>query len=171
MEVTMQIKDLIPWNRKGSEIAQRDESEHRLFGLQREMNRAFDNFWRSFDKPFAALDGTFEPRLPRTDVVETNKAVEVSVELPGMDEKDIDVSVTKDALTIKGESKLERDESRRGHYLSERFHGSFYRTVPLPPGVLIDGAEAKLKKGVLTITLPKSPEAAAKAKKIEIKGG
>lgn len=165
----MQIKDLIPWNRKGSEIARRDEGDHPLLGLQREMNRVFDSFWRRFDQPLGALDGPFGQQLPRADVVETEKTVEVSLELPGMDEKDIDVSLTEDTLTIKGEKKLEREESRKGYYLSERSYGSFYRTIPLPPGVATDGAEAKFKKGVLTITLPKTAEAAAKVKKIEVK--
>jgi HSP20 family protein len=167
--MAMQIKDLIPWSRKGSEVARREGGDQALLGLQREMNRVFDSFWRRFDQPFGAFDGALAPQAPRVDVVETEKTVEVSIELPGMDEKDIEVSLTEDALTIKGERKLEREEARKGYYLSERSYGSVYRTIPLPAGVATDGVEAKFKKGVLTVTLPKTPEAAAKVKKIEVK--
>lgn len=165
----MQIKDLIPWKRKGSEIARRPDAENPLLGLQREMNRVFDGFWRRFDQPFGGLDSLFGQATPRTDIVETDKAVEVSVELPGIDEKDIEITLVDDTLTIQGEKKAEREESRKGFHLSERAFGSFYRAIPLPPGIKTDAAEAKFRKGVLTVTLPKSPEAAAKTRKIEVK--
>jgi HSP20 family protein len=169
--MTMQIKDLIPWNRRGSEVARQDEGVHPILGLQREMNRMFDTFWGRFDRPFGMLDPAFGGGMPRADVVETDKAVEVSVELPGMDEKDIDVSLSDDVLTIKGEKKAEREEKKEGCVLSERSFGSVYRTIPLPAGVDSAKAKAEFKKGVLNVTLPKRPEARAKAKKIKVGAG
>jgi HSP20 family protein len=164
----MPIKDLMPWTRKGTEMARADDAEHPLSALQREMNRAFDSFWRRFDQAGMAT-GAFGQTLPRTDIVETDRAIEVSIELPGLDEKDIEVSLAEDTLTIRGEKKVEREESRKGYFLSERSHGSFHRAIALPSGVATDGVNATFSKGVLTITLPKAPEAAAKTKRIEIK--
>lgn len=163
----MQIKDLIPWNRKESAALPATRDEHPVVGLQREMNRVFDSFWNRFQQSF---DGHLGLGSPRADVAETGEAVEVSVELPGLDAKDIEVSLTGDMLTIKGERKSEREEKHKGFYLSERSYGSFYRSIPVPPGVATDDAKAEFKKGVLTVSLPKTPEAQAKVKKIEVKG-
>lgn len=165
----MQIRDLIPWgNNKGSEIANRDE-ENPVFSLQRDVNRLFEDFWKRFDQPFGAF-GRWDARGPRTDVAETKSALEVSVELPGIDPKDVDVSLTDSALTIKGERKSEREENNEGYHLSERSYGSFFRSIPLPSGVDTDKANAEFKNGVLTVTLPKSQEAMSRVKKIEVKG-
>ena len=164
----MQIKDLIPWGRKETEPQRKSEDEHPMVTLQRDMNRVFDNFWRSFDQPFGSLTTPSDTGMPRSDVVETDAAVEVSVELPGMEEKDIDVSLTDDALTIKGERKVEREDDKKGYYLSERSYGSFYRSIPVPPGVDTEKVEAAFKNGVLTVTLPKTEEAQAKIKKITV---
>lgn len=166
----MQIKDLIPWNRKESAVGPMTRDEHPVLGLQREMNRVFGSFWSRFQQSFDELDGRLGFGTPRADVAETSEAVEVSVELPGLDAKDIDVSLTGDMLTIKGERKAEREENHRGYYLSERSYGSFYRSIPLPPGVATDDAKAEFKKGVLTVSLPRTPEAQAKVKRIEVKG-
>ena len=167
----MQIRDLVPeitwpWDRKESEGDKRGQSDdHPIAVFQREMNRAFDSFWRNADKPLAAAATGL---AARADVVETEQAIEVSMELPGMEEKDIDVSLTADALTIRGEKKVERKEEKKGFYLSERSYGSVFRTIPLPTGIDTDKAEAAFKNGVLTVTLPKSAEAQAQVKKIDI---
>jgi HSP20 family protein len=164
----MQISDLIPWGaNKGSQIAKRNE-DNPVFSLQRDVNRIFDDFWRRFDQQFGAL-ARGDAGGPRTDVAETEKALQVSVELPGIDQKEIDVSLTDGALTIKGEKKNARDENKNGYHLSERSYGSFYRSVPLPQGVDSDKAEAEFKNGVLTVTLPKTQEALARVKKIDVK--
>lgn len=165
----MQIKDLISWSRREPEVAPGRDGDHPLLGLQREMNRVFDSFWNRFERQFGAFDGSFGQKMPRTDVVETDTEVEVSVELPGLDEKDIEVSVTGDTLTVRGEKKREHEETRMGYRLSERSYGAFYRSLPLPRGVAADAAEANFKKGVLTVRLPKTPEAQAEAKRIEVK--
>ncbi|WP_281807119.1 Hsp20/alpha crystallin family protein, partial [Methylocystis echinoides] len=107
----------------------------------------------------------------RSDMVETDNAIEVSIELPGMEMKDIEVTVNDDMLTVKGEKRIERQEEKKGYYLSERSYGAIYRTIPLPPGVDGEKAQASFKNGVLTIKLPQTPEAQAKVKRIEVKNG
>jgi HSP20 family protein len=164
----MQMKDLMPWaNNKGSEIAKREE-DNPLFSLQRDVSRIFEEFWKRFDQPFGAI-GRWDSGGPRMDVAETDSALEVSVELPGLDRNEVDVSLTYSALTIKGEKKSQREESKKGYHLSERFHGSFYRSTPLPSGVDTEKASAEFKNGVLTVTLPKTQEAQSNVKKIEVK--
>jgi HSP20 family protein len=98
--------------------------------------------------------------------------VEVRAELPGIDEKDIDVRLSDGTLTIRGEKKEEREEREEGgsYYVSERRYGSFQRSFRIPEGIDHDKVDASFRKGVLTITLPKTPEAQQKAKKIEVKG-
>jgi HSP20 family protein len=164
--MTMQIKDLLPWARKGGEV--KGAEENPIAALQREMNRVFEGFWGRAERPFGAFPALGEA-APRSDVVETDTGVEITVELPGLDEKDLDVSVTDDAVTIKGEKKIERKEEKKGYYISERSYGSVYRSIPLPAGVDSDKAEANFKNGVLTVHLPQSAEAKAKVKKVTVK--
>lgn len=166
----MQISDLIPWGRERKEVArQQGENDSPLLSLQRDINRVFDDFWSRFGGSAAGSNGLLSATGPRTDVSETASAVEVSVELPGMDEKDVDVSLSDEVLTIRGEKKAEREEKKKGYYLAERSYGSFYRSIPLPSGVDPEKAEAQFKQGVLRVTLPKTPEAQAKVRKIEVK--
>ena len=164
----MQIKDLVPWSRKSGAAAPRDGDDNPFHVLQRDINRVFESFWDRFDDSFGGLERKLGRGAPRVDVAETDNAVEVTAELPGMDEKDIEVSLTDDVLSIKGEKKAERQETKKGYYVSERSYGSFYRAIPLPPGVATDDAKAEFKKGVLTITLPKTAEAQAKVKKVPV---
>ena len=160
----MQIKDLIPWAQKDHEPEGKSDDQNPIATLQRDMNRVFETFWNRaghMDWPWGGSDA-------KSDVVDTGDMIEVSIELPGMEMKDIDVTVSDDMLTIKGEKKVERKEEKKGYYLSERSYGSIYRTIPLPPGVDGDKAEASFKNGVLTIKLPQTPEAKAKVKRIEV---
>jgi HSP20 family protein len=163
----MQIKDLLPWARKDS-LEPKGAEDNPIVALQREMNRAFEGFWNRSERPFGGLAG-FGEGAPRSDVVETDDGVEVTVELPGLDEKDIEVSLSDDALSIKGEKKIERKEEKKGYYLSERSYGSVFRSIPLPPGVNSDKADATFRNGVLTVKLPQRPEAKANVKKVEVK--
>ena len=161
----MQIKDLIPWAHKDHAPEHKTDDNNPLASLQRDMNRVFESFWKragDLDWPWGGGDA-------KSDVVETKDAVEVTIELPGMDMSDIDVAVRDDMLTVKGEKKVERQEEKKGYYLSERSYGAVYRTIPLPPGVDGEKAEASFKNGVLTIRLPQTPEAQAKVKRIEVK--
>jgi HSP20 family protein len=163
----MQIKDLIPWARKDAASDTKSSSDNPIATLQREMNQVFESFWNRVghsDWPWGSGEA-------RSDMVETDNAIEVSIELPGMEMKDIEVTVNDDMLTVKGEKRVERQEEKKGYYLSERSYGAIYRTIPLPPGVDGEKAQASFKNGVLTIKLPQTPEAKAKVKHIEVKNG
>lgn len=163
----MQIKDLIPWARKEHEPEPKGGESNPIASLQRDMNHVFENFWNRVND----IDWPWHGGEAKSDVVEMDNAIEVSIELPGMEMKDIEVAVSDDVLTIKGEKKIERQEEKKGYYLSERSYGAIYRTIPLPPGVDGEKSEAHFKNGVLTIKLPQTPEAQAKVKRIEVKGG
>lgn len=168
----MQIKDLIPWTRNKQEVSPRDGhfDETPLLSLQRDINRVFDDFWHQFERPSLGWNGGLGNGAPRTDVSETDDDVDISIELPGLSEKDVEVNVTDDVLTIRGERKEEKEDKSRGYHVSERSYGSFHRMVPLPPGVDTDKAEANFKNGLLTVHFPKTPEAKAKVKRIEVRG-
>lgn len=165
----MQINDLIPWASQDEPAKAKGEDEHPMAALQRDINRLFDGFWNRFEQSVGTLDLPWTASGLRSDVVETDDAIEVSIELPGMEQGDIEVSLTDDALTIKGEKKVERKDEKKGYYVSERSYGSIQRTIPLPPGVDTDKAQATFKNGVLTVTVPQSAEAKAKIKRIDVK--
>jgi HSP20 family protein len=143
--------------------------------LQEEMDRMFERVANGFRVP--ALRNWFErdpawtyaPAFsfpnPAVDVTEDGKGFTVTVELPGLEEKDIDVTVAGGMLTIKGEKSFEKDDKDKDHHISERAFGSFQRSFALPDAVDADKIAANLAKGVLTITLPKT----AKRHKIEVK--
>ena len=161
----MAIKKL--GTKEAGSVPVKREEYNPLSLLRQEMNSVFDNFLRGFEvEPFAGRFGAFSPNI---DVKETDKEIKVSAELPGMNDKDIDVSLTKDALTIKGEKKEEKEDKGKNYYRMERSFGSFTRTVPLPAEVDTENAKADFVKGVLTVTLPKSPRAIKETKKISIK--
>ncbi|MEW6117366.1 MAG: Hsp20/alpha crystallin family protein [Nitrospirota bacterium] len=163
----MAFRDLVPRTFGKREVRVKRNGDDPFTMLQREMNDLFDNFFRSFDiAPFGSRMGEFTPRV---DVSETDKEIKVSAELPGMDEKDIEVTLNKDSLTIKGEKKEEKEDKGKDYYRMERSYGSFSRTIPLPLEVETDRAEATFKKGVLTVTLPKTAKAIKETKKIAIK--
>ena len=155
---------------KGKERALTPQvSEYPLFSLQREMNRMFDNFFRGMDLwPFAREEKellTFEPDV---DVVETENEYRIKAEVPGMDEKDIHVSLAQNTLTIKGEKKEETEDKGKNYYQMERRWGSFYRSIPLSTAIDATKADASFKKGILTVTLPKSAEAKKAEKEIPV---
>jgi HSP20 family protein len=131
------------------------------------MNRLFDNVFSRFDSTMPSVFNQMSA-WPSVEVVETDKDIRIVAELPGMDEKDVEVSVSDDVLTIRGEKKAEIDDRERA--FSERYYGRFERRIPLPFEVEDDRAEASFENGVLTVTLPKSPMAEAKTKRIEISG-
>lgn len=158
----MDFKSLMPFGR-------RDLAEDPFTAMRREMDRMFEEMTKSFSLARPAFG--MGVMAPRVDMRETDTAVEVQAELPGVTEKDVEVQLADGVLTIKGEKKQEREEKEKGYYLMERTYGSFLRQIPIPVEVEEDKVEAKFDKGVLTITLPKRPSAEAKAKKIEIKTG
>lgn len=162
----MDFRSLMPLSRRDVAGAEQDP----FTVIRRDMDRLFDEMARGFGMPRAWGDGG---TVPRVDVQETDKAIEVKAELPGVEEKDLDLQLAEGMLTIKGEKKQEREEGEKGkgYYMMERSYGSFFRRIPLPAEVQQDKVEARFKNGVLTVSLPKSPEAAAKVKRIEVKGG
>ena len=158
-------KKIFPSGEKGLPAQREEYSPFSLF--RSEMNRLFDNFFQGFDiEPFEKRYGAFHPNI---DVTETDREIRVSAELPGMDNKDINVSLTKESLTITGEKKEEKEEKKKDYYRMERSYGSFSRTIPMPVEIDTDKAKALFKKGVLTITLPKTAKAIKEKKKISIK--
>jgi HSP20 family protein len=137
--------------------------------LRRDMERAFENFSRDFGWSPPALAGMAE--APRVDVSETDSEVKIEAELPGVDEKDVEVVLSEGRLTIKGEKKQEKEEKKKDFHLVERTYGSFARSIALPFEVDPDQIKASFAKGVLRVTLPKPPEVKAKEKKIPIGKG
>ncbi|MFZ5764845.1 MAG: Hsp20/alpha crystallin family protein [Thermodesulfobacteriota bacterium] len=140
--------DLIPFRRR----------QHDVPDVFEEMEDAFRRMWKGslFDEVLTDVEKSWSPRL---DVSETNDAIEVVADLPGLDKKDIEISFEGDVLVIKGERKEEHRESKKHVHRMERRYGSFYRAMRLPVEVKSDKIEASFKDGVLTVTLPKSEEA------------
>ena len=159
--------------------AAKPQVRHPFESLRQEMNRLFDEFDRDFWlSPFRRPAFTAEPfwrrelswsASPAVDITESEKAYEIAAELPGLDEKDIEVKLANGGLTIKGEKREEKEEKKKDYYLHERHFGSFERYFRLPEEVDADKIEANFKKGVLTVTLPKKPEAQKAEKKIAVK--
>ncbi len=144
--------------------------------LHNEIDRLFDEF--SFGWPrLATARRATEPLWSRTpatmpvavEVGEDDKGYTVTAELPGLDEKDIEVALTDDTVTIKGEKKEEKEEKKKDYYFSERTYGAFQRSFVLPGDVDHAKVTAEMKKGVLTISMPKAPEAQKKTRKLDIK--
>jgi HSP20 family protein len=155
----MNLRSLMPVGRDRS--AARSESP--FFSLQREIDRLFDDFSRGFPT-FSSGGGEM---LPSVDVTENDKQIEITAELPGLEEKDVQVNLADNVLTIRGEKKAEKEEKDKTYRLVERNYGSFVRSLELPEGVNADAIKASINKGVLTVTVPKP--APAQAKKIEVK--
>jgi len=159
-------------------LPQEDARHRQLLARVGYADRLFEDFgdlWRSpvrqallGTEPLWSRDLTWAA-TPAVDVAAKDKAYEITAELPGMDEKNIDVKIANGMLTIKGEKKEEKEEKKKDYYLSERRYGSFERRFQVPEGVESDKIEASFRKGVLTVTLPKTPAAQAAEKKINIK--
>lgn len=147
--------------------------------FRNEMDRLFDRFtgsfgmpsWRRmFDwEPATRSEAAFSFSAPSVDVAEDDKAFKITAELPGLEAKDVEISISGDMLVLKGEKKQEREQKDKNYYMSERAYGSFQRAFALPDGVDRGKIAADLAKGVLTITLPKTAQAQKAAQKIEVK--
>jgi HSP20 family protein len=145
-------------------------TEWRPFGaLRREMDRLFDDFdlglWR---RPFSE-SSWLRGETPAVDVAEKDNAYEITAELPGMDQNNIEVKLTNGVLTIKGEKKEHTEEKKKNYYMSERRYGAFERSFQVPDGVDAEKIGATFSKGLLTVSLPKSAEAQKSAKTITVK--
>lgn len=165
----MTVRDVAPRRSRG-EVEERNEAAYPFASLRREMDRLFDDFFGGAPR-MGWLAGAAEGTLtPTVDVAETDREVVVTAELPGLDDKDIEVSIRDNSLSIKGEKRAEKEEKDKTFYRSERSYGMFQRVVGLPAEVQEDKVEAEFSKGVLTVRLPKSPAAQKKSRKIEIAG-
>jgi HSP20 family protein len=165
----MSIRDLVPWSRGRDVAVSRGEEFNPFLTLHREMNRLFDEVFRGFDlAPFGS--DRFLDRAggwPSIEVSETDKEVKVTAELPGLEEKDVEVELANGVLAIKGEKRTETEDKDRR--FSERYYGRFERRIAVDQ---VDEGKvaASFKNGVLTVTLPKSPEAQQRVKRIPING-
>jgi len=147
--------DIIPWRPFGGELG----------SLRQEMDRLWDRFVG--ESPLARrIYGEWSPTV---DVSEAKDNFIIKAELPGIDEKDVSVTISGDVLTIKGEKKKEEEEKDEHHYRVERYYGSFQRSFQLPNSVKADKIEADFDKGILKVTLPKVEEAKKKEVKIKVK--
>jgi len=169
----------LPVKQEKTERAPIAETWRPFEALRREVEQLFDDFDQNFLqlptlRPFFGFEPPWRREAvweaaPAVDIAESENGYEITVELPGMDEKNVEVKVVNGTLTIKGEKQEEKEEKKKDYYLHERHFGSFERSFEIPEGVDADKIEAKFKKGVLTVTLPKKPEAQKPAKKIEVK--
>lgn len=159
---------------------EREAGRHPLMALRDEVDRLFDDFVGGFApvpfrrrlfeaEPWRRFQRMFESALPAVDVAETETEYRITAELPGMEEKDIEIALSGDMLTVKGEKKQEHEEKKENYVLAERRFGSFERSFTLPQDADPEKIDARFKSGVLTLTLPKKPEAQAKRRKIEVK--
>lgn len=185
----MDVKNLVPWNwfqkedegagsvlpakagaGKGDPL--RGEAHHPLLRLHREMDRLFADAFRGFPallggKNFApALSGLLKPQV---DIGADDKIYTISVEVPGVDEKDVRVEISDDSVVISGEKKQEKEEKEKDFYRMERSYGSFRRVLCLPEDVDREGIKADFKKGVLTVSLPRKAPARSSARRIDVK--
>jgi HSP20 family protein len=157
-------KSLIPISRERGLSA----AGNPFMSLQREIERLFDDFARGFPsiptlQPFG---GTSALVMPSMDVTETDKEIEITAELPGLEEKDLQINVADDRLIIRGEKKAEKEEKDKNYRMVERSYGSFERTLELPKDVDVGAIKATIAKGVLKVMIPKP--APVQAKKIQV---
>jgi HSP20 family protein len=135
------------------------------------MDRLFDSFLGTMPSLSGLRQGfpLAQGLTPSLDVKENEKELIVKAELPGIDEKDIDLTIHDGVLTLRGEKKGERSDDHENYHIMERSYGSFQRAIRLPETIDEDKVEARFDKGVLTVTLPKRPELVKAQKKIEIR--
>jgi HSP20 family protein len=158
---------IAPWTRNVAAPAWRDREAPSLGNLHREIDRLFDRFFEDRDL-MSFRNGALSPQI---DVEERDKELVVTADLPGVDDKDVDVELSGDLLTIKGEKKAESEDKNGGRYVSERFYGSFERSIRLPFEAGEGEPEATFDKGVLTVRLPKPENAGSKSRRIAVKSG
>jgi len=168
----MNVRDLIPWGRENGSRSPAifgEGDRDPFLSLHREVNRLFDDAFRGFDSRLPALGrfSSFGANWPSVEISDGEKEIRVTAEVPGLEEKDIEVLLHEGVLTLKGEKRSETEDNDR--QFSERFYGRFERRIPIGHEVEEDKVDARFRNGILTVTLPKTPKAQAQAKRIEIK--
>jgi HSP20 family protein len=168
----MADNDKTPETRSGLPASETAGLWSPLSSLRREMDRLFDEFGTSrWPVPGAMRLMAEMPPVPAMDLVESDGSYEITVELPGIDVKDVELKVRDDMLTLRGEKREASERKDKDRHVSERRYGSFQRSLRLPPDADASKVEATCAKGVLRITLPKSETARTREQKIEIRGG
>ena len=152
----MRLRSLVPFREAGALM----RPDFGLFGLHREIDRLFSEFAQGIGPNGANI-------VPNIEISETDKAIEVSAEMPGLERKDVDISIEDDTLTIRGEKKVEESQKDKNVQLSERSYGVFYRVLQLPPGIDPSSIQATMSNGILKVTIPKPAQ--SEPKKIEVK--
>jgi HSP20 family protein len=154
----MRLRSLVPLRESGAPM----RPDFGLFGLHREIDRLFNELVQAI----ASNDGT-KSLTPNIEITETDEAVEVTAEMPGLERKDVEVSIEDDTLTIQGEKKVEENPKDKNVQHSERIYGMFMRVLQLPSGIDPSSVQAAMSDGVLKVTIPKP--AKSMPKKIEVK--
>ncbi|MCF1502971.1 Hsp20/alpha crystallin family protein [Afifella sp. H1R] len=164
----MDFRSMIPFGRQTA-LTRGPETDPFL-AMRREMDRLFDDFTRDWSAPANPAAGGF--LSPKVDVAETETGLELTAELPGIDEKDIELDLTDGVLTLKAENKVEREEKdeKKQYHLVERSYGTFMRRFALPFEPKADEVTASFDKGVLKVTVPRAKELEAKGRKITVNG-
>ncbi len=168
----MSVRDLIPWGRhNGDQLPSffREGDRDPFLSLHREVNRLFDDAFRSFDTRLPAFGRISSTRAgwPSVEISDNEREIKVTAEVPGLVEKDVEVFLSEGVLTLKGEKRSETEDKEK--QFSERFYGRFERRIPVGFEVEGDKVSAQFKNGVLTVTLPKTEKAQAQVKRIEVK--
>jgi HSP20 family protein len=165
----MANRELTPWSRGGLTPFGRDP----FASFRYEMDRLFDDFFspvagegRNFAAPAQSAAAVLRPSI---DVDETEQAYRVNAELPGLTEKDVELNLRDNVLTISGEKRSEREEEKGGRRYAERSFGRFERTIPFPAEIDAERVDAVFKNGVLTVTLPKNTKAQEQSRRIEVR--
>jgi HSP20 family protein len=165
----MEPRDLAPWQANRTPAHGISPFDTTLDSLHREFYRMFESFWRGMGpQPFASSIWGFNSAVPAIDQSEDEAAYHVAVELPGIEKKDVEISLADNVLTIRGERELDKEEKEQSYYLRERAHGSFRRSLSFPVQIDENKVKAAFADGVLSITLLKTKEAQKKAKTIAI---
>jgi HSP20 family protein len=173
-DLKMNMRDLIPWGRNNNAnpvpSTYRNTEPNPFLTLHREMNRLFDDVFRSFDSQFPSFASLtpWSSNWPGIEVTENAKEVKVVAEIPGVEEKDVELLFEDGVLTLRGEKHAEKEDKDR--QFSERFYGRFERQLPIGIEIEEDKVTASFRNGVLTVILPKSARAQSKAKRIAING-
>jgi len=146
--------------------------------MAQEMDRTFDRMFRDVGMPHRTwLTRPFRSRdreelwAPRIEAFQKGDRFIIRADLPGLKKDDVQVEITDEAITIRGERHMEHEEEREGYYHSERQYGQFYRSVPIPDGVITESAQASFKNGVLEISMPAPPAEATRGRRLEIEEG
>lgn len=167
----MSFKDLVPWNRHKGDVSRQGDGANGVepaSAFSNDIEDVFDHFVRDFFQNDLLTASASPDVFPRIDVSETDDVVEVRAELPGVEEDDLDVSVTAGALTVRGEKKSNHEEKGRDYLKREQSYGVFHRVVRLPDHLDADKVSARFKNGVLTVTLPKTEASRRRRRKITV---